>query len=118
MGNADGSHVRKISNLPSVRGRSDWSQDNLITTYSGEAWARNVFVMNADGSNAHKVSPPHGNAQGPSFSPNGQWITFTAYYDHFNDINGCEIYITRTDGSDLRRLTDNDYCDYQPRWGP
>src|SRR5512143_3020584 len=48
MGNADGSHVRKISNLPSIRGRSDWSQDNLITTYSGEAWARNVFVMNAD----------------------------------------------------------------------
>ena len=24
----------------------------------------------------------------------------------------------RIDGTDLRRLTDNDYCDYQPRWGP
>lgn len=117
-GNVDGSHIQQISNLPSVRGRADWSAENQITTYSGEAWARNIFVMNADGSNQHKVSPPHGNAQGPSFSPDGQWIAFTGYYDHFNDINGCEIYIIRTDGSDLRRLTNNDYCDYQPRWGP
>jgi len=23
----------------------------------------------------------------------------------------------RVDGSDIRQLTDNDYCDYQPRWG-
>jgi TolB protein len=118
IGNADGSNIKRVSNLPSVRGRSDWSPQDLITTYSGEAWAREVFVMNLDGSNAHKVSPKGGNSQGPSFSPDGQWIAFTGYYDHFKDVNGCEIYIMRIDGSDLRRLTDNDYCDYQPRWGP
>jgi TolB protein len=118
VGNVDGSHVHKISNLPSVRGRSDWSVQNLIATYSGDAWSREVFVMNLDGSNVHRVSPKGGNSQGPSFSPDGQWIAYTAYYDHFNDINGCEIYITRLDGSGLNRLTNNDYCDYQPRWGP
>ena len=117
-GKLDGSGVQRVSNLPGIRGRSDWSLDNLIATYSGDAWKRNIFVMNADGSNAHEVSPAHGNSQGPSFSPDGQWIAFTGYYDHFNDINGCEIYIMRIDGSDLSRLTDNDYCDYQPRWGP
>jgi hypothetical protein len=26
--------------------------------------------------------------------------------------------VMKIDGSNLRRLTDNDYCDYQPRWGP
>ena len=118
IGNADGSHVRKVSDLPSVRGRSDWSSQDLVATYSGDAWAREIYVMNLDGSNSHRVSPKGGNSQGPSFSPDGQWIAFTAYYDHFNDINGCEIYIMRTDGSDLARLTNNDYCDYQPRWGP
>jgi Tol biopolymer transport system component len=118
VGNVDGSHIQRISNLPGIRGRGDWSSQNLITTYSGEAWTREVFIMNLDGSSAHKVSPKGGNSQGPSFSPAGQWIAFTAYYDHFNDINGCEIYIMRIDGSDLRRLTNNDYCDYQPRWGP
>jgi tricorn protease len=74
--------------------------------------------MDPDGSDLHQVSPKGGNSQGPSFSPDGQWIAFTAYFDGFNDINGCEIYIIRTDGTDLRRLTKNDYCDYQPRWGP
>jgi len=115
----DGSQLHRISNLPSIRGRSDWSADGkYIVTYSGDSWKREVYIMDADGSNAHVLSPLGGNSQGPSFSPDGQWVTFTAYFDHFNDENGCEIYILRVDGSDLRRLTDNDYCDYQPRWGP
>jgi Tol biopolymer transport system component len=115
----DGDELHKISNLPAIRGRSDWSSDGkYIVTYSGEPWKREVYIMNADGTNAHVLPPAGGNSQGPSFSPDGQWVTFTAYYDHFNDENGCEIYIIRVDGTDLRRLTDNDYCDYQPRWGP
>ena len=118
VANLDGSGPKQVSDLPDLRGRSDWSALNQIVTYSGESWAREVFLMNADGSNQHQISPDGGNSQGPSFSPDGQWVAFTAYFDHFNDIHGCEIYIMRTDGSDLRRLTDNDYCDYQPRWGP
>ncbi len=114
----DGSGLRQVSHLPALRGRSDWSSQNLIVTYSGEAWAREIFTMNLNGSNSRQVSPAGGNSQGPSFSPDGQWIAFTAYFDHFDDIHGCEIYIMRVDGTDMRRLTDNDYCDYQPRWGP
>ena len=115
----DGEQLKKISNLPAIRGRSDWSADGqFIVTYSGESWNREVYIMNVDGSNAHVLSPVGGNSQGPSFSPDGQWVTFTAYFDKPTDIHGCEIYIMRIDGTDLRRLTNNDYCDYQPRWGP
>jgi Tol biopolymer transport system component len=117
--NLNGKNLHKITNLPAIRGRSDWSPDGkFIVTYSGAAWKREIYIMNADGSNAHVLSPVGGNSQGPSFSPDGQWVTFTAYFDHPNDDNGCEIYIIRVDGTDLRRLTSNDYCDYQPRWGP
>ena len=116
--NVNGSGLLKVSNLPALRGRSDWSQQNLIVTYSGDPWKREIYIMNSDGSNQHQISPNGGNSQGPSFSPDGQWIAFTAYFDKFNDINGCEIYIMRIDGMDVRRLTNNDYCDYQPRWGP
>jgi TolB protein len=115
----NGDQLRRVSSLPAIRGRSDWSPDGKsIVTYSGEPWKREVYIMNADGTNARVLSPAGGNSQGPSFSPDGQWVTFTAYFDHFNDENGCEIYIVRVDGTDLRRLTNNDYCDYQPRWGP
>lgn len=115
----NGKELRKISSLPAIRGRSDWSADGkYIVTYSGETWQREVYIMNADGTNARILSPAGGNSQGASFSPDSQWITFTAYFDHPKDDHGCEIYIMRIDGTDLRRLTDNDYCDYQPRWGP
>ena len=116
--NADGSGLRKVSNLPALRGRSDWSPQNSIVTYSGDPWKRELYIMNSDGTDQHQISPPGGNSQGPTFSPDGLWIAFTAYFDKFNDINGCEIYIIHVDGTDLRRLTNNDYCDYQPRWGP
>jgi TolB protein len=117
--NRDGSDLHQISNLPAIRGRSDWSPDGqFIVTYSGPAWNREVYVMNADGSNARQLTPGGGNSQGPSFSPDGKWVAFTAYFDRYGDDHGCEIHIIRIDGTDLRRLTNNDYCDYQPRWGP
>ena len=116
--NVDGTGLHQISDLPAIRGRSDWSSQNLVATYSGEPWNHEIYVMNTDGSNQHEVGLPGGNSQGPSLSPDGTWIAFTAYFDKPHDDNGCEIYVMRTDGSDLRRLTNNDYCDYQPRWGP
>jgi TolB protein len=115
----DGSKLTRITNLPAIRGRSDWSPDGqYIVTYSGEAWQRELYIMYSGGSDVRQLSPSGGNSQGPSFSPDGRWVAFTAYFDHFGDEHGCEIYIIRVDGSDLRRLTNNDYCDYQPRWGP
>lgn len=116
--NLSGTNQRKITNLPAIRGRSDWSPDGqYIVTYSGEPWHRELFIMNADGSGVRQLTPTGGNSQGPSFSPDGKWVVFTAYFDKYGDDHGCEIYVIRVDGTDLRRLTNNDYCDYQPRWG-
>ena len=117
----DGSELQKISDLPAIRGRSDWSPNGqFIVTYSGQPWNRDVYIMNADGSDARMLTPTGGNSQGPSISPDGQWVVFTSYYDHYGEDHGCEIYIMPVTGTEqvVRRLTDNDYCDYQPRWGP
>ena len=117
----DGSELQKISDLPAIRGRSDWSPNGqFIVTYSGQPWNRDVYIMNADGSDARMLTPTGGNSQGPSISPDGQWVVFTSYYDHYGEDHGCEIYIMPVNDTQqvVRRLTDNDYCDYQPRWGP
>jgi Tol biopolymer transport system component len=115
--NANGNGLKQLTNMSGIRGRSDWSIQNVIAFYAGPSWQRNVFTIRADGSNLVQLTDG-GNSQGPAFSPDGEWIAFTGYFDNMGDANGCEIYIIRIDGSDRRRLTSNSYCDWQPRWGP
>ena len=117
--NQDGTDFRQITNMAYLRGRSDWSVNGLdIVTYVGKPWERELYVLNYDGTNPHQITPTGGNSQGPSFSPDGEWVAFTAYFNAIGNNNGCEIYIMRLDGSNLKRLTNNNYCDWQPRWGP
>lgn len=106
-----------INDTVDTRGRSDWSPQDLISFDMGGPLKHDVYTMSVDGSSLKKFTNGN-NSQGASFSPDGQWITFTAYANLANqDLNSCEIYIMRVDGTDLRRLTENNYCDYQPRWG-
>jgi len=114
----NGNSPQLINNSIDTRGRSDWSVKGLIVLDMGGSWAHDVYLMNSDGSNLEQFSPAGINSQGASFSPDGKWITFTAYTNvKDKDLNSCEIFIMRVNGSDLRQLTKNSYCDYQPRWG-
>ena len=114
---SEGRDPRLVNDTIDTRGRSDWSVIDLITFDMGGSFLHEIYTMNLDGSNLQQIS--HGdNAQGQSFSPDGKWIAFTAYTDVANkNTSSCEIYIMRIDGSDVRQLTENKYCDYQPRWG-
>ena len=113
----NGRDPQLLNNTIDTRGRTDWGAGNLIVLDMGDPFNHEVYLMNDDGSSLHQVSPTGMNSQGASLSPDGQWIAFTAYTDLPKDLNSCEIFIMRVDGTDLRQLTDNNYCDYQPRWG-
>ena len=114
----NGDEPRLLNNSIDTRGRSDWGLGGLISLDQGGPFAHEVYIMNDDGSNLRQIAPPGMNSQGASFSPDGKWITFTAYTNVADkDLNSCEIFIMRIDGSDMRQLTNNGYCDYQPRWG-
>jgi TolB protein len=114
----DGTNLNQITNLPDLRGRSDWSPDGqTIATYTGPPWEREIVIISADGSNPRLITSG-GNNLAPSFSPDGQWITFTSYRDKYREDLGCEIYVMRIDGSGVTRLTYDDICNWQPRWGP
>ena len=113
----NGREPRLINDTVDTRGRSDWSFDDLIVFDMGGPFQHDVYIMDAHGNNLHKLSKGN-NSQGASFSSDGKWIAFTAYTDVVNKNQAsCEIYIMRVDGSDSRRMTSNNYCDYQPRWG-
>lgn len=105
----------QVTNLPHLRGRSDWSVDGWITSYYGVSGSRRIFRIRPDGSQFEELTHT-GNSLGPSFSPDGQWIAFTSYDDPA--MINCDIYVMKADGSDIRKVTSNLSCDWQPRWQP
>jgi TolB protein len=116
--NLDGSNILPLLELDGLRGRNDWSPTGeWLATYAGESWNREIVLFDFASETQLQVTDG-GNNLAPSFSLDGQWIAFTSYRDRYREDDGCEIYIMRVNGSDVRRLTDNEYCDWQPRWGP
>jgi len=120
--NADGSNVRQLTTAVSIGGRNDWSPDGrYLTFYAGPGSDKDIFIIpiectllvhGCDRSLIRRLTNG-GSNKGPSFSPDGQWITFASSRDGDN-----EIMIMRIDGTEVTALTFNDYADWQPRWGP
>ena len=116
--NIDGSDLHRVTQMSDLRGRSDWAPDGeAIATYTGSSWHREIILLDQDGKQLAQITDG-GNNLAPNYSPDGRWIAFTSYRDNYGDNNGCEIYIMRVDGSQVTRLTENNYCDWQPNWGP
>jgi Tol biopolymer transport system component len=64
-----------------------------------------VYVMRADGSNPHAITPPVLEAFSPDWAPDGQHITFSSDCCRL----GGNIYVTNPDGTDIHRLTAASY---------
>jgi TolB protein len=100
-----------------TRGRSDWSADgSIIAAYSWSSPNFEIFFMDPDGSNLRQMTFS-GRDLAPSFSPDSQWMVYTSYAGNNDNLNACELFIMRIDGSENIQLTENSYCDWQPRWG-
>src|SRR6185503_11796449 len=71
-----------------------------------------IYVMNVDGSNLHRLTNHPANDITPTWSPSGTQIAFTS------DRTGTpQIYIVGADGIGLQKLTSEPYAD-RATWGP
>ena len=88
-----------------------WSPDGDRLAIQGD---RDIFVVNADGSDLTNISSHPARDRSPSWSPDGQWIAFTS--DRAGP-NGA-VYVMRPDGTDVIRITDPEQGSYgSPHWG-
>jgi Tol biopolymer transport system component len=84
-----------------------------------------IFIMNADGSGLLQLTHDDAFAGFPSWSPDGTTIAYSSFRGDAY-IPGClgttlcpsDLYTIGVDGSDHRRLTEDDTDESMPNWSP
>ncbi|MBA4165612.1 MAG: peptidase S41, partial [Erythrobacter sp.] len=84
------------------------SDNALAFAYAGDLW-----IAAADGSNPRRLTSHPGNERDPIFSPDGTMIAFTANYDGNDD-----VFVIDTAGGTPRRLTWHPGNDLAVDWTP
>jgi Tol biopolymer transport system component len=110
--------------FPSWSPRGDW----IVFTSKRDA-DYELYRIRPDGTGLQRLTRSPGADAHPTFSPDGQWIAFATGQQGFKDeavqllLSPTfqpygEIAVMRSDGSDLRLLTDNSTEEGTPSWVP
>lgn len=92
----------------------EYSPDGSRITYLKlEGSAFSIWVADANGDNARRVSTPAPSTSDPEWSPDGTWITFTS------DLIGVpDVFIVNADGTGERALMETTFQEFYPRPSP
>jgi Periplasmic component of the Tol biopolymer transport system len=95
-----------------------FSRDGRRLAYAQQVHNWNMYKMRFDPEKEAAEGRPEAVTRGsseavyPDVSPDGQWIAFTTR------VAPEDVYVVKTDGSGLRKLTDDVYQYAIPRWSP
>jgi Tol biopolymer transport system component len=109
----DGSLIAFASNRSAYEQELTAEQQSAFTT--DPAWANEIYVMKADGTDIRRLTTTPGYDGGPFFSPDGQRICWRRFTE-----NGAtaEIMTMNIDGSDQQQLTHLEAMSWAPYYHP
>ena len=84
------------------------SKERLAFVYAGDIW-----VSDRDGQHPTRITAHPATEFAPHFSPDGNWIAFSAAYD-----NNIDVYVVAATGGQPRRLTWHPAADLVTGWSP
>lgn len=130
---ADGGNVRQLTETPNASEHdAAWSPDGRHVAYdraaiTADGTRRNaqLWIIDADGSNARALTSGSSRNMRPAWSPDGSIIAFMSDRHAEFDINvmgtddgDLEIYVMKRDSSNTRRLTECAGAASGPAWSP
>ncbi len=86
----------------------DISTNQLAFVYGGDIW-----LTDRDGQNPRQLTSHPASEFAPTFSPDGNWIAFSASYD-----NNTDVYVMPAAGGPATRLTFHPSADTVNGWSP
>ncbi|XP_077253015.1 DPP6 N-terminal domain-like protein [Tasmannia lanceolata] len=128
------SYIRRLTMGPWTDTMCNWSPDGEWIAFASDrenpgGGSFVIYLIHPDGSGLKKVihSGEGGRTNHPCFSPDSKSVVFTSDYaavsaepisnpHHYQPYG--DIFVARSDGSNIRRLTHNSYEDGTPTWGP
>lgn len=88
-------------------------QPGISATEVAFLYAGDIWIIKRDGSQPRRLTAQKGRKAAPMFSPDGEWIAFSANYD-----GNTSVYVLPRQGGSPRRLTYHPYEDWVRGWTP
>jgi tricorn protease len=84
------------------------SEKEIVFLYAGDLW-----IVPRDGTSPRRLTAQKGAKSSPHFSPDGEWVAFSANYD-----GNQSVYVISREGGSPKRLTYHPYPDNVRGWTP